>query len=111
VVRFRIVVFVPLSTLNPVQGVVGPPAASSARRPATARYSGQDLAAGRNRVEGWMKSGQPDHFVCRSPVLPLDVAGIVAAFAVSAVDTVAGVGKVIKPSPSGAGSTKSCPGC
>ncbi len=102
-----IVVFVPLlSTLNPVLvGVVG--AAGSIIGETTgyaAGYSGRDLATrGRNyvRVEGWMKKrGSLIIFLFAAlPVLPLDVAGIVAGalrFPLWKFMLVAGTGKVIK---------------
>jgi membrane protein YqaA with SNARE-associated domain len=102
-----IVVFVPLlSTLNPVVvGVVG--AAGSIIGETTgyaAGYSGRDLASrGRNyvRVEGWMKKrGSLIIFLFAVlPILPLDVAGIVAGalrFPLWKFMLVAGSGKVIK---------------
>ena len=102
-----IVVFVPLlATLNPVLvGVVG--AAGSIIGEITgyaAGYSGRDLAGrGRNylRVEGWMKKrGSLIVFVFAvMPILPLDVAGIVAGalrFPLWKFLLVAGVGKTIK---------------
>jgi membrane protein YqaA with SNARE-associated domain len=102
-----IVVFVPLlATLNPVLvGVVG--AVGSIIGETTgyaAGYSGRDLASrGRNyvRVEGWMKQrGTLVIFLFAVlPVLPLDVAGIVAGalrFPLWKFMVVAGMGKVIK---------------
>ncbi len=102
-----IVVFIPLlATLNPVLvGVVG--AAGSIIGEITgyaAGYSGRNLASrGRNylRVEGWMKKrGSLIIFLFAVlPILPLDVAGIVAGalrFPLWKFILVAGVGKTIK---------------
>jgi membrane protein YqaA with SNARE-associated domain len=102
-----IVVFVPLlSSLNPVLvGIVG--AVGSIIGETTgyaAGYSGRDLASrGRNyvRVEGWVKKrGSLIIFLFAVlPVLPLDVAGIVAGavrYPLWKFMLVAGLGKVIK---------------
>jgi membrane protein YqaA with SNARE-associated domain len=102
-----VVVFVPLlATLNPViVGVVG--AVGSIFGETTgyaAGFSGRDLASrGRNyqRVEGWMKKrGSLIIFLFAVlPVLPFDVAGIVAGalrFPLWKFMLVAGAGKVIK---------------